>query len=418
MKIATLLSIAVRVAVLAGCLVGIFWSYRIIQADHYFHEGTPESIREAIRIHPDVPDYYVKLALLDPDHAGAMLRKALAVNPYDALAATHLALLRESEGDYASAERLLLDAFKFDRAYLSRWSLANFYFRRDNMPQFWYWARKAAEMPAEDLRPLFQLCWRAETDAKTIQDKIVTGDPSVVRQYMQFLMEKNQLDAASDLLPRLVRAGTRDEDRPVAFQLLNRLAAANNGAAAGAVWESLRKEGWVKTDSHLPNNSDFARDPLPVALDWSFPASDGVHAVTGPAGLEVEFSGSEPESCVIAEQMIPAGPGEYEFSYRYRTSNIEPNTGLSWQVLDAGPGIALAASPDLSSAQARRESFRFPGPDSGFIRLRLQYHRALGTPRISGNLVIISTSLQFHPGHELSQVRERRGQALPSSQNP
>jgi hypothetical protein len=38
------------------------------------------------------------------------------------------------------------------------WALANYDLRRDDMPKFWTWARRAAEMPTGDMGALLDLC--------------------------------------------------------------------------------------------------------------------------------------------------------------------------------------------------------------------------------------------------------------------
>src|ERR1019366_9198548 len=156
-----------------------------------------------------------------------------------------LALQDESEGNYAESEKLLLGAFAVDRTYLPRWSLANFYFRRDNLPAFWMWARKAAEMPSEDMGPLFELCWHVTPNAGELAKAVLTDDRAVVRQYLSFLMDKNQMDALASVAPRLVRVGNPEADRAFLLGAINRLVAANDGVSAEAVWKSMVQQGWV-----------------------------------------------------------------------------------------------------------------------------------------------------------------------------
>jgi Tfp pilus assembly protein PilF len=55
-------------------------------------------------------------------------------------------LAAEEAGDYAGAERSLLEAARIDRQHLPAWSLANFYFRRGDPASFWPWARRAAAL--------------------------------------------------------------------------------------------------------------------------------------------------------------------------------------------------------------------------------------------------------------------------------
>jgi len=84
--------------------------------------------------------------------------------------------------------------------------------------------------------------------------------------------------------------------------------------------------------------------------------------------------------------------------YSYRTTDIPPDTGIHWQIVDAKSNTVLAASPDLSSDAVKQTAVAFSVPSgASLLRLRLAYRRALGTPRISGALVVLSTHIQALP---------------------
>jgi hypothetical protein len=123
---------AARVIIAVVCAFGIWYSFRIARADSLFRQDTPESIRLAIQQVPDQPEYYVRLAQFEEVNAPILLQTALDLNYYNAQAAIDLGLHYESTGDNAKAEQLLLRAYSVDHTYITRWSLANFYLRRDN----------------------------------------------------------------------------------------------------------------------------------------------------------------------------------------------------------------------------------------------------------------------------------------------
>jgi hypothetical protein len=389
------LTATLRIAVAVVCCIGIWFSWKAERADSLFREDTVESLRAAISLVPDGWQYYMRLAQLDRDRAHGLLETALKLDRYNAQAAIELALQDESEGKYGETEKLLLAAFAVDKTYVPRWSLANFYFRRDNMPAFWVWAKKAAEMPTENMGPLFELCWHVTPDAGEIAKAVLNDDRDLVRQYLSFLMDKDQMDALATVAPRLVRVGDPATDRVFLMGAVNRLVAANKGAGANGVWNSMVDHHWVAADSTVPNNWEFNREPLPVAFDWSLPEYPGLHSWPGSSGLETEFTGEEPENCIIAEQYVTLAPGRYSLSYTYHTNGIAPGTGIHWQVLDAKTGTTVAESEALSSETQAQKSWSFAIPDGvPMQRLRLAYQRTLGTPRISGTLLVISTRIQ------------------------
>jgi hypothetical protein len=285
-----------------------------------------------------------------------------------------------------------------DDTYLPRWSLANYYYRRGNMPAFWQWARAAAAMPADDVGPLFQLCWRVSPDPESITRAIVNDKPELIRQYIGFLLAKGQLNAVAAVAARLLQSGQPETDRPLLLNVINRLVETDNVAAANALWRLLIERRWVIADTTAPNNAEFAREPLPVSFDWSLPEYTGLHSWPGYSGLETEFAGNQPEECTVAEQAIALDPGSYTMNYAYRTSDIGPGTGIRWQVVDAKSNTVLAESPDLSSDEVQHSALTFAVPPGSYlVRLRLEYRRSLGTARVSGTLAVLSTQIQAVP---------------------
>jgi len=393
-----LAGIALRLIVAVACCLGVWNSWKFAYADFLFQKDTEESVRSAIRLAPDDWQYYMRLAQFDREHTRALLETAVSLNRYNAQADIELGLQYEADGDFDRAERSLLDAYAVDHTYLPRWSLANYYFRRDNMPEFWAWARSAAEMPSDDVGPLFELCWRVSPDPEKITNAILNNKPELIRQYIGFLLAKDQPGAVAVVAPYLVRAGDQETDRPLLFAVVNRLVAANDAAAANALWHLLIEQRWVVADIAVPNNANFAREPLPVSFDWSLPENSGLHSWPGSSGLETEFTGSQPEDCVVAEQVVALMHGNYTMAYSYHTSDIPPATGIRWQILDAKSNTVIAESTDLSSDGLQNSALAFSVPeDNSLLRLRLAYRRALGTPRVSGTLAVLSTTIKSRP---------------------
>jgi tetratricopeptide (TPR) repeat protein len=387
--------IGLRIVVAGGCCLAIWNSWKFAVADFLFQKDTEDSIRAAIRLVPDGWQYYMRLAQFDQGHTRNLLATSLRLNRYNAQADIELGLQYETEGDFARAEKLLLDAYAVDHTYLPRWSLANFYLRRDNMPAFWAWARSAALMPADDVGPLFELCWRVSPDPKMIAGAILNEKPELIRQYLRFLLTKGQLQAAADASAHLIRFGEAETDCPLLFDVVNRLVAANEADPANTLWKSLIAVHWVVADMIVPNNSEFKRDPLPVSFDWSLPEYSGLHSWTGASGLETEFTGSQPEECTVAEQALSLAPGSYTLAYVYHTSNIPQATGIRWQIIDTKSNTILAESADLSSEAVAHSALTFNVPNgTSILRLRLGYRRALGTPRISGTLMVESARIR------------------------
>ena len=390
--------VALRIAVACACCCAIWSSYKLARADFLFKQDTEPSIRAAIRLVPDGWDYYMRLAQFDRAHAAEMLETSLRLNRYYAQADIELGLQFEADGDYFRAEKQFLEAYNIDHTYLPRWSLANYYFRRDNIPAFWQWARSAAYVPSDDIGSLLELCWRVSPDPATLTGTLLNEKPEFLRQYITFLLGKDQPAAVAVIAPHLVRAGDPQSDLGLFLAAVNQLITRNDSSAANAVWHLLVAHQWAVADQTIPNNAGFRRAPLAVGFDWSLPEYPGLHSWPGYSGLETEFSGTEPEDCVIAEQSITLAPGNYAMNYAYRTSDILPDTGIRWQIINPISNTLLAESPDLSSDDLKYSSFGFNvPPGASLLRLRLYYRRTLGTTHVSGSLDVQSTQIQSLP---------------------
>ncbi len=384
-----------RMMIAAACCFGIWCSWELMRADLLFRSGSEAGVREAIRVAPEAWPYYVRLAELNPSDAGELLKTALRLNPYDAPADMELGMHYEAEGDSAQAEKLLLAASEVDRSYRPRWALAYYYLRHGNMPGFWMWARRASDVPADDLGPIFELCWRVDPDPEKIAVAALKEKPELLRQYLVFLLAKNQLDAADDVAPHLLKSGDPATDTPLLLSMVTRLMSVGEASSANALWQLLVKGGWVVADVTVPNNSHFEREPLPVSFDWSLSENPGFHSWTSASGLRTEFTGAEPGDCTVAEQVAPLAPGDYSMSIEYHTSQIAKNSGLHWRIIDMASNAVLATSSDLSGETLQRTIFDFSvPPNASFVRIRLAYRQVPGTPKISGDLMVLSTAIQ------------------------
>lgn len=384
-----------------------------MRSDELFWQDTPDSIRAAIRLEPDCWWCYMQLARMDEGSAEKLLQTSLQLNSYNSDAAIDLGLRYEFDGDLPRAEKLLLRAVEVDRTYAPRWTLANFYFRHDSMSAFWTWARRATEMPTNDIGALLELCWRASPDPPTIEANIVEENPSVLRQFVDFLINKDQVKAAVHPALRLVSVGYRGadytvhgrSDRELLFTVIDRLIGVDDDADATLLWHELIRQHWVVADTTIPNNPQFARNPLPVSFDWNFPTYGGINSWPGSAGLITEFTGDEPEGVTIAEQTIVLPAGNYKLESSFRTQDIPPDTGIRWEISEAKWEIGdsnsdpvLASSASLSSDTLAHVAMPFSvAQGNSLLYLRLAYHRELGTARLSGTLVVPSIRIQALP---------------------
>ena len=182
--------IFVVVALLALAIASIY-SVRLAAADGAFRKQTPNAVDRAVSMLPDRAAYLLLRALqLDYDGADStpLLERAARLNPVSSAPRIRLGLAAETHGDFQAAENWLLDAARVDRQFEPRWTLANFYFRRERPEDFWKWIRAALEVSYGDRRLAFDLCWRVSQDANEILTRAIPVQHDVLSTYLAYVL--------------------------------------------------------------------------------------------------------------------------------------------------------------------------------------------------------------------------------------
>lgn len=393
---------------LAMCLGAAVVSIRLAWAERLLYRGDRDSVRQSLALAPGDTRAWEHWAALEPRDAVPTLGRALRLNPYLTSARLDLALRAELAGNRREAERLLLEAFRQDRMFLTRWTLANFYFRSGDEVNFWRWARAAAEYRHSSLSALFDLCHRMSPEASVILDRAIPPRASVFGEYLAYLLSTGRLDAATVTLTRLLEF-RRLEDLPVLLAVVDRWLAAGEVARAVAVWNQLVAAGLLPYATLDPaqgrslTNGNLASKPLKLGFDWR-PLWNPEAFISGN---RIEFSGRQPDHTEVLWQPLPLAPGgSYTMYYHYRTSGIAPHAGLRWRLLDPGTRQLLALpSPSLSSESETEQTWRFQVPPSaGLGRLTLLYSREPGTPRLEGSLELLEVRLILDEVHSPYQI--------------
>jgi hypothetical protein len=368
--VGTLLAIAL-------CPAG-YWSVRLSRADWLDRQGWPEAVRRASGLAPGRADLRARLG----DWPGAVAR-----NPYDATSWIRLGLEAEERGDQVLAERSLLRAADADRLYDPRWTLANYYFRREAWELFWSWARGAAASSRETPVALYRLCREVTPDLGLIFDRVVSDRPHLVEGFLYWVQSQDNLDGLRAASDRAVEFAGPDQSQALAACSGQMLA---KGAVADALrlWNRLIDRGLLPFGRLDPDagtsltNGALRLPPKGEAFNWILPAIPGVSARYSPGALRFEFTGNQPERCELLAQNVPVRGGRrYRLSSRYRTTGVAGGAGPRWLAPGLSPGPPLAADDWTESW------LEFETPVAArVIRIELAYQRIPGTTRITGVL--------------------------------
>jgi len=330
--------------------------------------------------------------------AGSELDRALALNPRYAAAWIARGLTAETAGDRRTAEDSLLRAAEADRGYLPAWTLANFYLHAGNQPQFWTWARRAGEM-AYDPTALFQLCWRAANDPREILERAIPPARRARRAYLDFLIRSDRLEAAEPVAAELRGAPGADDLDPL-LRYCDAALEQNRTPPAAETWRALSRARLIPyPEGALLSNGDLASAALGHGFDWRPKGVTGTGVFFDPAAREilVSLSGSQPESCDLAEHYVAVAPGTaYRLRFRSRTRNLPAKSGLDWSFLEARTDAVVtsaALAPPENGWSEQRLDFSTP-EHCDLARLTLRYRRQTGAMRAEGSAAFAGFTLE------------------------
>jgi hypothetical protein len=293
-----------------------------------------------------------------------------------------------------------LRASQVDSKFLPRWSLANYYFRRNNTAMFWFWAKQAAAMGYGDMQSLFKLCGRVEEDGRLI-DRLEIRSPDIRAAYLAYLISQNRIDLIGSSVQRVLLEN-RAADVPLLLVAAEHLVEAKRVGEAAEVWNHLATVEHVPRpaaqEEQLLTNGAFTETPGSGGHDWRLPTVEGISLSLeeAPRGLRLTFSGREPEECDVLVQLVPLPlKRKYELTFGYRTHGIPTGTGLRWRISDPSVASALAEGSSLASDSDAEGRLVFEAPAGcRLARVALTYTRTPGTTRLEGFLILRNIALK------------------------
>jgi hypothetical protein len=375
-------------AILAAALgLAGYWSVRLSWADWLDRQGWPEAVRHASELAPDRADLRARLE----DWAGAVAR-----NPYDARSWIRLGLEAEARGDQDLGESCLLWAAEVDRLFEPRWTLANYYYRREAWEPFWIWARRAAELSRETPVALYRLSREVTPDLGLIFDRLVSGYPRLVEGFLYWAQTQGDVRGLQAVAEKAVELAGPDQSRALVACSSQILAQGHAGEAL-RLWNRMIDRRLLPFERLDPGagasltNGDLRLPPAGETFNWALPAVQGVSGHHAGGVLRFEFSGRQPERCELLVENVPVlGGRRYQLRSRYRTSGIASGAGPRWTAGGQTAGTPLAAEDWTESSP----EFETP-PAAAVIRLALVYERVPGTTRVTGVLWLAEVRLEL-----------------------
>jgi tetratricopeptide (TPR) repeat protein len=371
-------ALPIRVA----CLIGAWTSYQIAFADRKSREGTEGSFRAAISARPNHYLHYWQLAQAGTPDSRDLLRKAIRLNPYNAGPMIDLATALEGGGDLEAAEEWLLEANRVDKTYFPRWSLANFQLRRGREPEFWQWARRAAEVGCEDMTALFDLCRRVEPDVEKLTAALIPDRSHAIYNFLTYLAKRN-LAPGAGLCERAIRHPDPNRVFHLSVAVQGQLEARRLDDAR-RTWNAMEAAALVRPPGEIP-----AADSG-MGLAWRLPPVEGVFVASSGQGVEFYLSGRQPATSVLCERILILDPStEYQVIHKSRSTGSTGGGIRRKVILDSGGQFYTA---DLTGGPGEPIRFR-TGASDRLARLVLVAERPSGATRAKGVFTVESVRI-------------------------
>jgi tetratricopeptide (TPR) repeat protein len=414
----TVLDWSVRLVAIVGCFAGAAFAFTLFRASLAARQLTISGIETATRLVPFDTSYLTALAQLEPARRIPLLHRSLSLNRFDSKSLIELGLEAEfQQHDPAKAEQYFKQAAEIDKMFVPRLTLANFYFRQENIPEFLEWVHRALDISpyGYNPRPLYQQCWSIGADPARIEAAIPDYDRRLF-EYASFLLSINRPDLTVPVFERGIAAVPLKRSMPGDERWyrdsvgigIDHLLDADLPEQAVQLWTTLYRQGWIgfpaPSSSSPLNNTDFSQQAFQHGFDWALPPINGARANQFSDIREIRFtlSGTQPEFCILLRQYaVLQASHKYTLTWDSDSGSIPAGDGFTWRLYSikrGDPPLPLdARSPDITSGNGNGK-WQFQTSDDGHVFLiALEYTRPVGRTRAEGSLVLRHATLSAAP---------------------
>ena len=158
-----------RYLLIARAIAGAFYSAILARAAHLFSIDTPAAIEAAVALVPYKSEYVARLAACNGSDRVQLLKRAVELNPFDYESLIQLGLFEEfTHNDAKAAEAYFLKAAAVNHMNKPKLTLANFYFRQQNVNEFFRWDNETLKVTPYDGSYIFTNMWLMSQDAQRL----------------------------------------------------------------------------------------------------------------------------------------------------------------------------------------------------------------------------------------------------------
>jgi len=351
------INFSLRTCLLTALLYCIYVAGRQGVAAWRFRQSSPRAIQAAIRWDSSNPQYYDALATLmhhfsanaDPEEIVRLCETATRLSPYDAQYWADLGAAQEGGGHTSDALRAFGRAQDlFPNSPEINWQVANFDIRSRKIPDGLRALQKVLLGDGIDgiaNRDVFALATRV-ADSQAILDLTLPPRAPITLDYVNFLSEADDIDAAEQVWARLLHMNLTFELHQ-ASPYLDALIQHRQLTEAADAWSTLAERFPGKISGHtsganLITNGSFESEILNMGFDWrvvpvegAVVSVDSLQSIEGARSLRIEFDGTRNLDYWQLFQFVPVRPStRYRFSGYMRLEGITTDSGPRFELYD------------------------------------------------------------------------------------
>jgi tetratricopeptide (TPR) repeat protein len=411
-----------KIVFLAACLMLATVYARLVArqffADYLSRKLDLATLQMATRLEPGNADYQYRLGhyFLEmqrkPETAVPFFKSATALNPHNAEYWLELSRIYKRLANRDQQKEALQRAIADDPSTPDvAWEAANVYWTLGETDRAFQEFRAVLEndryLPAAAL----ERCWRIKPDIDSLLRDVVPHNAEVYSSFLDFLISKNEPDAAARVWTQMVQLQQTVDPRHV-FDYVRYLIDRRDVAQAHRTWQQAASlcdlSGYQPSPGNLVVNGDFSLPVLNGGFDWLYEKSSDVSLAIDPneshAGhrsLSIIFDGRGIEDAGI-RQLIPVEPNtEYAFSAYFKSEGLEGAGGPRFLLEDRFTGANYFASEELKDESFWKQvggTFD-TGPETKLVVLRIQ--RTPAGDAIRGKLWI--GGVRLTPAHSIDE---------------
>ena len=280
------------------------------------------------------------------------LRQAAESNPRRWDYWTDLGIACDQGGDTACSDAAFERAAAINpKTPAILWTLGNHYLLTDRPEKSFPVFRRLIILEPQYLESTLRLCFTATRDPQAIYEKVIPSGPDAFARFsfLRFLCSAADYESAMKIWAQMYAGPDPAPKVSLVKPFLDFLINHNQIDAAETVWGELQRNGVIPPNpapdaANVLYNSRFEWDPLNTGFDWSVTNSSDLEIdLADPAGrgggkcLRIEFLVGRNADYDLVDQMVRVLPStRYRLSASVRSSSLTSDSGPRLRAVEMG----------------------------------------------------------------------------------